>query len=94
MTAEILTAISNTLRVEPFAVLNAHQRDELRDHVVYIEYMGEVTKMGAFFIPSHAMLFGEHLKKDSPMWKVCVVRSLLGKQLIIEITETRKEVVY
>jgi hypothetical protein len=84
MTTETLAAISNLLNVEPHAVIVAHQR-ELVD-AVYIEYMGEVTKMGVFLIPSHAVIFGEQLKKDNPMWNVCIVRSLLNRDFITEVT--------
>lgn len=81
MTAELLQRISDTLKVEPHAVVVAAQ-DDRAVHDVYCEYNGVVTKLASFFIPSDALWYGEYIKEKYPEWQVLAVRRMQGLDVL------------
>lgn len=90
MTQDTIKVICDAIEAEPFEVIREIASVESvrnLDAFILTEYMGTVTLLGMFYLPSDAQKFASQKAMDQPTWKVVLVRKLAdGSHLVYRVT--------
>lgn len=88
MTVESFKTLCDKLDAEPsevIAEISAIDNMRTLNSFVICEYMGTVTLLGMFYLPSDAVKFAIAKANDQPTWTVVLVREMPSDTLISHV---------